>query len=206
MRSGVIRKWMPDEWGLAEASADILIRRYEMAYISYYASPIGNILLAADGIGLTGLWFEGQKHYPVHLDKTHEEREVPLFEMAKNWLDVYFSGREPDLSVPLHFIGTTFQREVWKILCTIPYGQTMTYGQIAGQIAARRGVAHISARAVGGAVGRNKISILVPCHRVVGTSGNLTGYAGGMDRKMELLALEKVDLGRFFAPKKELAP
>ena len=110
-----------------------------MAYISYYASPIGNILLAADGIGLTGLWFEGQKHYPVHLDKTHEEREVPLFEMAKNWLDVYFSGREPDLSVPLHFIGTTFQREVWKILCTIPYGQTMTYGQIAGQIAAVRG-------------------------------------------------------------------
>ena len=172
-----------------------------MQYISHYRSPIGNILLAADEIGLTGLWFEGQKYFALHLDKEREEKEIPLFEAAKQWLTVYFSGKEPDFAVPLHFTGTDFQNEVWEVLRAIPYGQTMTYGEIAKQIAARKGLPHMSAQAVGGAVGRNKISIIVPCHRVVGTNGSLTGYAGGMDKKIKLLQLEQADMKSLFPPK-----
>lgn len=159
-----------------------------MQYISHYRSPLGDMLLAADDAGLTGLWFEGQKYFALGLDKVHEEREVPLFDVAKGWLDRYFSGKEPDFSVPLHFTGTAFQNEVWEILCTIPRGQTMTYGEVAERLAGKRG--GMSPRAVGGAVGRNRISILVPCHRVVGADGSLTGYAGGLDRKRALLTLE----------------
>ena len=166
-----------------------------MQYISRYHSPMGGILLAGDGNGLTGLWFEGQKYFARHLDKEQEEREIPLFELAKGWLDVYFSGREPDFSVPLHLMGTAFQKEVWEILRSIPYGHTMTYGEIAKQLAEKRGLSHMSAQAVGGAVGRNPISILVPCHRVVGADGSLTGYAGGIDKKGRLLKLEGVDAG-----------
>ena len=173
-----------------------------MQYISHYHSPIGDILLAADEIGLTGLWFEGQKYFARRLDKDYKERELPLFETAKRWLDVYFSGREPDFPVPLHFLGTEFQKEVWEILCSIPYGHTMTYGEIAKQLAAKRGTPHMSAQAVGGAVGHNEISILVPCHRVVGTNGSLTGYAGGIDKKVRLLTLEKADMKQFFIPRK----
>ena len=176
-----------------------------MQYISYYASPLGDLLLAADSIGLTGLWFAGQKYYARSLDAEWEEKEIPLFEMAKGWLDIYFSGRKPDFTVPLHFFGTAFQREVWEILCTIPYGQTATYGEIAKQIAIKRGLSHMSAQAVGGAVGRNGISILVPCHRVVGTDGSLTGYAGGIAKKAALLALEKADMHALFVPKKGTA-
>ena len=176
-----------------------------MQYISHYRSPIGNILLAADEIGLTGLWFEGQKYFALYLDKEHEEREIPIFEKVKQWLAIYFSGKEPDFSVPLHFTGTDFQNEVWKILCTIPYGQTMTYGEIAKQIAAKKGLPRMSAQAVGGAVGHNEISIIVPCHRVVGANGSLTGYAGGIDKKIKLLQLEKVDMKPLFAPKKRKA-
>ena len=165
-----------------------------MQYISHYPSPIGNILLAADEMGLTGLWFEGQKYFALDLDKEHEEKEIPLFEKVKQWLDIYFSGREPDFTIPLHFTGTDFQNEVWEILCTIPYGQTMTYGEIAKQIAARKGLAHMSAQAVGGAVGHNRISIIVPCHRVVGADGSLTGYAGGIEKKAKLLKLEKANM------------
>lgn len=172
-----------------------------MQYISHYCSPIGGILLAADDIGLTGVWFEGQKYFALSLDKEHEEKELPLFEKAKQWLDIYFSGKEPNFTLPLHFTGTAFQNEVWEILCTIPYGHTMTYGEIAKQIAAGKGLPHMSAQAVGGAVGRNKISIIVPCHRVVGTNGSLTGYAGGIHKKVKLLQLEKADMGSFFVPK-----
>lgn len=173
-----------------------------MQYISRYHSPMGGILLAGDGNGLTGLWFEGQKYFARHLDKEQEEREIPLFELAKGWLDVYFSGREPDFSVPLHLMGTAFQKEVWEILRSIPYGHTMTYGEIAKQLAEKRGLPHMSAQAVGGAVGRNPISILVPCHRVVGADGSLTGYAGGIDKKGRLLKLEGVDAGHImFAAK-----
>ena len=173
-----------------------------MQYTSRYASPLGSILLAADDIGLVGLWFEGQKYFANGLEKTHEEKEIPLFAKVKRWLDVYFSGQQPQFTVPLHFIGSDFQKEVWALLCTIPYGQTTTYGAIAKQLAAKRGLPQMSAQAVGGAVGHNKISIIVPCHRVVGKNGSLTGYAGGLDKKAELLRLEKTDMRTFFIPKK----
>lgn len=161
-----------------------------MQYTGRYRSPLGDILLAADGEGITGLWFEGQKHFARQLDGAHEARETPLLAEAKRWLDVYFSGREPDFMPPLHLIGSAFECEVWAILREIPYGGTTTYGTIAARIAEKRGLAHMSAQAVGGAVGRNPVSILVPCHRVLGASGSLTGYAGGLERKRALLALE----------------
>ena len=173
-----------------------------MQYTSRYASPLGSILLAADDIGLVGLWFEGQKYFAHGLAKTHEEKELPLFAKVKRWLDIYFSGQQPQFTVPLHFIGTAFQKEVWELLCTIPYGQTTTYGAIAKQLAAKRGLPQMSAQAVGGAVGHNKISIIVPCHRVVGKNGSLTGYAGGIDKKTALLRLEQADMRTFFIPKK----
>ena len=162
-----------------------------MLYTSCYSSPLGQLLLAGDEAGLTGLWFEGQKYYPHSLSPAYEARGLPLFEAARRWLDQYFAGREPDIAVPLHFTGTAFQNEVWALLCEIPYGRTATYGEIAARLAAKRGVPHLSAQAVGGAVGRNKISLLVPCHRVIGANGSLTGYAGGLDRKARLLALER---------------
>ena len=173
-----------------------------MQYTSRYASPLGSILLAADDIGLVGLWFEGQKYFANCLEKTHEEKEIPLFAKVKRWLDIYFSGQQPQFAVPLHFIGSDFQKEVWELLCTIPYGQTTTYGAIAKQLAAKRGLPQMSAQAVGGAVGHNKISIIVPCHRVVGKNGSLTGYAGGIDKKAELLRLEQADMRTLFIPKK----
>ena len=176
-----------------------------MQYITHYQSPLGNILLAADDIGLTGLWFEGQKYYALYLDKEHEEKEIPLFADVKRWLDIYFSGKEPDFQLPLHFTGTDFQNEVWEILYSIPYGKTMTYGEIAKQIASNRGLKRMSAQAVGGAVGHNEISIIIPCHRVVGTNGSLTGYAGVIDKKVALLTLENVDTSAFFVPKKGTA-
>ena len=161
-----------------------------MQYTTFYESPIGRMLLAADDSGLTGLWFEGQKYFARCLDRETEEKELPVFAEAKRWLDIYFSGKEPDFTPPLHFIGTDFQKEVWEILCAIPYGQTMTYGAIADQLAKKRGLSRMSAQAVGGAVGHNNLSIIVPCHRVVGSDGSLTGYAGGIERKTFLLNLE----------------
>ena len=177
-----------------------------MQYISHYHSHLGDILLAADSAGLTGLWFEGQKYFALYLDKEHEEKELPVFEEAKRWLDIYFSGKNPDFQVPLHFTGTDFQNEVWEILYAIPYGQTTTYGEIAAQLAKKRGLPRMSAQAVGGAVGHNEISIIVPCHRVVGASGSLTGYAGGIEKKIELLRLEGALREDFFVPKKSTAP
>ena len=161
-----------------------------MQYTTFYESPIGRMLLAADDTGLTGLWFEGQKYFARCLDRETEEKELPVFAEAKRWLDIYFSGKEPDFTPPLHFIGTDFQKDVWEILCAIPYGQTMTYGAIADQLAKKRGLSRMSAQAVGGAVGHNNLSIIVPCHRVVGSDGSLTGYAGGIERKTFLLNLE----------------
>ncbi len=162
-----------------------------MQYTSHYESPIGGILLAADQKGLTGLWFDGQKYYANHLDSEHEEKNLPIFEETKRWLTIYFSGREPDFTPSLHIKGSSFQLAVWEILQKIPYGKTMTYGEIAEIIAKQKGLPHMSAQAVGGAVGHNRISIIVPCHRVVGANGSLTGYAGGIDKKVKLLALEK---------------
>ena len=163
-----------------------------MKYISHYQSPLGNILLAADERGLTGLWFEGQKYYAQGLDSDYEERESLLITKVKHWLDIYFSGQEPTITIPLHFIGTDFQKEVWEILCDIPYGTTVTYGKIAAVLAQKRGLEHMSAQAVGNAVAHNPVSVIVPCHRVLGSKGSLTGYAGGLERKIKLLELEKV--------------
>lgn len=155
-----------------------------MEYIDHYASPLGQILLAADEAGLTGLWFTGQKYFGLNLPPNCQEAELPVFREAKRWLDLYFSGFQPNYTPPVHFLGTPFQKSVWEVLASIPYGQTMSYGQIAAAVGCK------SAQAVGGAVGRNPISIIVPCHRVVGADGSLTGYAGGLDKKAALLQLE----------------
>lgn len=176
-----------------------------MQYTSTYQSPLGEILLACDEVGLTGLWFEGEKFYALGLDKERETREMPVFTKAKRWLDIYFSGREPDFMPSLHMIGSSFQLSVWEILRQIPYGRTTTYGKIAKRLAAERGLPRMSAQAVGGAVGHNEISIIVPCHRVVGANGSLTGYAGGLQKKIKLLTYEGVNVGRFFIPKKGTA-
>lgn len=171
-----------------------------MQYTATYQSPVGEILLAADEIGLTGLWFEGEKFYAKGLDPEHEEKELPVFKTAKKWLDIYFSGQEPDFMPPIHMIGSPFRLDVWKFLCQIPYGETITYGELAKMVAEERGVCHMSAQAIGGAVGHNKISIIVPCHRVVGSNGSLTGYAGGVSIKEKLLSLEGVDMEKLFVP------
>ena len=198
-----------------------------------YASPLGKMLLSADGEGLTGAWFLGQKYYAsrsenacdvtnavrdlnsaqtcerrlyslgndaqnLEMDSSFYEvansKPLQILSKSKCWFDHYFSGEEPCVEVPLHLIGSDFQREVWEILRTIPYGKTITYGDIAKQIATKRGLSRMSAQAVGGAVGHNPLSVIVPCHRVVGSNGNLTGYAGGIDKKEALLTLEGVEV------------
>ena len=176
-----------------------------MIYTSKYTSPLGGILLAADEVGLRGLWFDGQKYFARDLPDERTERETPVLSEAKRWLDLYFDGQEPDFLPPLHPVGTPFRQAVWEILLRIPYGKTVTYGEISKQLAEKMGLERMSAQAVGGAVGHNKISIIIPCHRVVGSNGSLTGYAGGIDRKIKLLELEHADMSRFFIPKKGTA-
>ena len=176
-----------------------------MMYTMHYNSPLGGILLAADETGLRGLWFDGQKYFARDLSAERIEQNTPALTEAKRWLDIYFAGKEPDFLPPLHPTGSAFRQSVWEILLKIPYGQTITYGDIARQLAAKRGLANMSAQAVGGAVGHNEISILIPCHRVVGTSGSLTGYAGGINKKIRLLELEHADMHRFFIPRKGTA-
>lgn len=176
-----------------------------MTYTHHYDSPLGGILLAADDVGLTGLWFDGQKYFARGLSNERIAQETPILTEAKRWLDIYFTGKKPDFTPPLHPIGSAFRRSVWEILLQIPYGQTATYGEIARQLAKKQGLERMSAQAVGGAVGHNKISIIIPCHRVVGADGSLTGYAGGIGKKEKLLELERADMGRFFVPKKGTA-
>lgn len=176
-----------------------------MVYTCKYKSLIGDILLAADEIGLTGLWFKGQKYFANTLPNDHIQQETEILTEAKRWLDVYFSGEEPNFTPPLHPNGSTFRKAVWQILLEIPYGQTITYGEIARRMAVMKNTSHMSAQAVGGAVGHNEISIIIPCHRVVGTNGSLTGYAGGIDKKILLLKLERTDMSRLFVPKKGTA-
>lgn len=165
-----------------------------MQYTTTYQSPIGQLLLAADETGLTGLWFDGGRYFADGLGTEHEEKELPVFETAKRWLDIYFDGKEPDFMPPLHMTGSPFRLSVWKHLLEIPYGKTITYGELAKMIAEEKGLKRMAAQAVGGAVGHNKISIIVPCHRVVGANGNLTGYGGGLDKKERLLGLEGIDV------------
>ncbi len=176
-----------------------------MIFIQHYDSPMGGILLAADETGLTGLWLDGQKYFGGYLPAERRTQETPILTETRCWLDIYFTGREPDFLPPLHPVGSAFRQAVWKILLQIPYGKTTTYGEIARQLAAQQGLERMSAQAVGGAVGHNEISIIIPCHRVVGTNGSLTGYAGGIDKKIKLLELEHTDMSRFFVPKKGTA-
>ena len=163
-----------------------------MTYFTTYMSPVGELLLACDGKSLTGLWLKGQRYYPTPetLD-VMEERDVPVLNRTRQWLDRYFAGERPDpCALPLAPRGTAFRKAVWELLLAIPYGETLTYRRLAEKTARKLGRKSMSFQAVGGAVGHNPISIIIPCHRVIGSDGNLTGYAGGLDRKQWLLAHE----------------
>ena len=162
-----------------------------MEYTHRYSSPIGEITLASDGAAITGLWFVGQKYAADTLSVRREERALPVFEQADRWLTTYFAGNDPGFTPPLRMKTTPFRKAVWEILLTIPFGQTATYGEIAKRLAERSGRAFVSAQAVGGAIGHNAISLIIPCHRVIGANGSLTGYAGGLDKKAWLLAMER---------------
>ncbi|GFI22325.1 methylated-DNA--protein-cysteine methyltransferase [Lachnospiraceae bacterium] len=177
-----------------------------MQYTQSYDSPIGKILLASNGNALTGLWFYGQKYFGSTLVEQQEQKELPIFEETVQWLDIYFSGQKPDFTPFLSVEqSSSFRREVWEIMLKIPFGKTMTYGAIAAELARQRGIEKMSAHAVGGAVSHNPICIIIPCHRVVGTDGSLTGYAGGIDKKVQLLTLENADMSQLFIPKKGTA-
>ncbi len=158
----------------------------------HYDSPLGGITMACNGDALTGLWFDGQKYFAATLTSEHEEKNSPLFDLADRWLDLYFSGSDPGFLPPISVKTTAFRRIVWKILLTIPYGETRTYKEIAQLVSEERGLSQMSAQAVGGAIAHNAISLIIPCHRVLGTDGSMTGYAGGIERKIWLLEKEKM--------------
>ncbi len=172
-----------------------------MTYSTEYPSPLGTITLACDEDAVIGLWFNGQRYFGNILPEQTEKKEHPLFADAKRWLDVYFSGREPDFLPPLRYDSTPFRKCICDIMLTIPYGQVVTYGSIAQKLAPSSSGKAMSAQAVGGAVGHNPISIIIPCHRVIGAKGNLTGYGSGIAKKIQLLELEHVDTSAFFMPK-----
>ena len=194
-----------------------------MDYTAHYQSPLGGITLASNGTALVGLWFDGQKHFAETLDNKYEEREdLPIFNETKKWLDIYFNGCVPDFTpallprwqklsscplarefekaslgmetFPLQGAGGPFRKRVWEVLLTIPFGHTMTYGDIARIIANERALKTMSSQAVGGAVSHNSIALIIPCHRVIGANGSLTGYAGGIDKKKYLLQMEKASM------------
>jgi methylated-DNA-[protein]-cysteine S-methyltransferase len=178
-----------------------------MYYSHRYVSPIGPLHLASNGACLAGLWMEGQKYFGATVKETLEpDSQRQEFRDASAWLDAYFAGGNPPLSeLPLAPNGTAFQKAVWRQLLKIPYGETATYGAIAQQVALEMNKAHMAGQAVGGAVGHNPISIIIPCHRVVGSSGSLTGYAGGLQKKVRLLTLEGVNTAKFFVPRQGTA-
>ena len=178
-----------------------------MNYMTTYPSPIGEITLACDGENLVGLWLEGQKYYGGTISgHMAENRDMPVFAAARNWLDSYFAGGKPAISeLSLAPVGGEFRQGVWRILCEIPYGEVVTYGGIAKKMAVKMNRERMSSQAVGGAVGHNPISIIIPCHRVVGANGSLTGYGGGIGIKVKLLELEGADMSRLFVPKKGTA-
>lgn len=154
-------------------------------------SPLGEVRLRSDGESLIGLWFVGQVNDAKEISDLEIKNDLPIFGQVEGWLESYFSGKQTSITIPLQPKGTSFQQRVWQILQEIPYGETMTYGEIAQRIAKEKGVETFSAQAVGQAVGKNPISILIPCHRVLGKNGALTGYAGGVYRKEKLLQLER---------------
>ena len=171
-----------------------------MYYSTRYSSPLGLITMASDGEKLIGLWLEGQKYFADNIEDSMVENEnLNIFIITKRWLDRYFLGEKPDISeLPLAPIGGEFRKVVWDILCQIPYGETITYGEVAKMVALKMNKKSMSSQAVGGAVGHNPIDIIIPCHRVVGARGNLTGYAGGISKKIKLLEHEGVDMSKFF--------
>ena len=178
-----------------------------MYYTMRYESMIGPMVLASDGLALVGLWNDGQKYFAATLDgDSVAKTDLPVFADAKNWLDAYFAGKKPAIAdLPLAPSGNAFRQAVWKELCTIPYGTCVTYGSIAKDIAKAMDKKSMSSQAVGGAVGHNPISVIIPCHRVVGSNGSLTGYAGGIDKKIKLLAHEGVDVAALSIPRKGTA-
>jgi methylated-DNA-[protein]-cysteine S-methyltransferase len=173
-----------------------------MYYRTTYHSPVGELTLACDDERLIGLWISGQKYYGCNLPAGAVEKGDTLaFHQTKDWLERYFAGKKPSASeLPLAPIGGAFRQEVWEILRAIPHGKVVTYGDIAKMLAEKEGKASMSAQAVGGAVGHNPIGIVIPCHRVVGANGSLTGYAGGIAIKVRLLEHECVDMSRLFIP------
>ena len=175
-----------------------------MYYSTTCPSPIGRITLASDGERLVGLWMEGQKYFGDTIPEAMVEKEdVPLFTAAKKWLERYFAGEKPTPSeLPLAPIGGEFRQGVWSILQEIPYGEVITYGDIAKKMAAKMGREHMSSQAVGGAVGHNPISSIIPCHRVVGSGGSLTGFSAGVETKRKLLEWEGLDMSKLFVPPK----
>ena len=162
-----------------------------MDYTYHYSSPIGGITMASNGESLTGLWFDGQKYFASTLSQRHVEKQLPIFDRTCEWLDLYFSGKSPDFMPPVFMYVSNFRRDVYEILMTIPFGETMTYKEVADLIAKKHRIISMSAQAVGGAIAHNPISLVIPCHRVIGTNGKLTGYAGGLDKKEWLLDMEK---------------
>ena len=176
-----------------------------MEYLCNVDSAIGRLAISGNGQALTGLWIENQKYFADTLSEEMVEEDLPVFQEAREWLSIYFFGKEPDFTPPLAPKGSEFRQAVWRILCEIPYGKVITYGDIAKQIAKETGKEHMSAQAVGGAVGHNPISIIIPCHRVVGSDGSLTGYAGGISKKVQLLQIEGTDMENLYVPKKGTA-
>ena len=162
-----------------------------MDYTYHYTSPIGGITVASNGESLTGLWFDGQKYFASTLSQRHVEKQLPIFDRTCEWLDLYFSGKSPDFIPPVFMYVSNFRRDIYEILMTIPFGETMTYKEVADLIAKKHRIISMSAQAVGGAIAHNPISLVIPCHRVIGTNGKLTGYAGGLDKKEWLLNMEK---------------
>jgi len=178
-----------------------------MYFATIYESPIGPLQLACDEENLLGLWIAGQKYFGGTIPGSLVSHDkAPVFSLARSWLDEYFAGKQPPLSdLPYAPIGSSFRQIVWGLLCKIPYGETTTYGELAKAVASLTGTATMSSQAVGGAVGRNPISIIIPCHRVVGTNGSLTGYAGGIRKKIHLLEHEGALQASFFIPQKGTA-
>lgn len=178
-----------------------------MYYIAGYKSIVGKIYIVCDDKAIVGLWMEGQKYFLGTLKEMPTEKpDHPIILRAEKWLDDYFAGKKPTIdSLPLNPQGSDFRKEVWQILCQIPYGELTTYGDIAKKIAKNHGKKSMSRQAVGGAVGHNPISVIIPCHRVVGTDGSLTGYAGGINKKIALLRHEGVDVDKLIIPTKGTA-
>jgi methylated-DNA-[protein]-cysteine S-methyltransferase len=178
-----------------------------MFYSTHYASPLGKMTLGCHGDSIVGLWLEGQKYFGDTIPEALVVKEDPqVFAKTKNWLDRYFAGEKPKIAeLPLAPIGSEFRQAVWKLLCEIPYGEVTTYGSIAKKLAVQLRKDSISSQAVGGAVGHNPISVIIPCHRVVGADGSLTGYAGGIGKKVKLLELEGADMSHLYIPKRGTA-